>query len=111
MSESSGLPDGEWFCRMADNSALVFFVLRASPDIAFEFINDAVEAQIGVSAAEALADAAAVLGRIDPKHAERLAGALALPPGNETVVELVWRHRSGRETASRVRFRSRQRKD
>lgn len=111
MSQASAVPDGDWFRRMADNSALVFFVLRVQPDVAFEFINDAVEAQIGVPAAEAIADAETVLGRIDPIHAERLAETLALMPDNETVVELIWRHRAGRETASRIRLRSRLRED
>ena len=105
------LPDGDWFRRMADNGALVFFALRVQPDIAFEFINDAIEAQIGVPAAEALSDAETVLSRIDPRHAQRLAEALAVAPGNETVIEMVWQHRAGGETASKIRFCSRQRED
>lgn len=104
-------PDGEWFRRLADHGALVFFILRVQPDLAFEFINDALESQIGVTAGAALADPAAVLGRIDAASAGRLAEALALPPGSETTVELVWRHRDGHERASRIRARSRQRDD
>ncbi|WP_167102124.1 sensor domain-containing diguanylate cyclase [Mycobacterium sp. DL592] len=96
---------------MADSNGLVFFVLRVQPDLAFEFINDALEAQIGVSAGEALADAEALLGRIDPEHADRMAETLALPPGAEASVELVWRHRDGYDTASRVQVRSRRRED
>lgn len=110
MSEGA-LPDGEWFRRVADNGALVFFILRVQPDLAFEYINDAIELQIGVPAAEVLADPAAALGRIEPASADRLAEALALPPGDETSVELVWRHRDGSETTSRVRGRSRLRAD
>ena len=110
MSEGAP-PDGEWFRRLADHGALVFFILRVQPDLAFEFINDALESQIGVTAADALADPAAVLGRIDAASAERLAEALELPPGSETTVELVWRHRDGHERASRIRGWSRQRDD
>ena len=96
MSEPDGLPGGEWFRRMADDSAIVFFVMRVQPDLAYEFINDAVETQLGIPAAEALADAAVVLSRIDPDHAERLAEGLTLAPGDEAVTELAWRHRDGR---------------
>ena len=111
MDESDRLPDADWFRRMADGNGLVFFVLRVQPDLAFEFINDAVEGQIGVSAGEALADASAVLGRIDPEHAGRMAETLALPPGDEARVELVWRHRDGHDTASRLKVLSRRRED
>ncbi|WP_059018502.1 sensor domain-containing diguanylate cyclase [Mycobacterium sp. M26] len=111
MDEARELPDAEWFRRMADGNGLVFFLLRVQPDVAFEFINDAIEAQIGVSAAEALADAESVLGRIDAGYTERLAETLALEPGQETAIEMVWRHRDGRDTASRIRVRSRRRDD
>lgn len=111
MDEAHDLPDAEWFRRMADGNGLVFFLLRVQPDVAFEFINDAIEAQIGVSAAEALADAESVLGRIDAGYAVRLAETLALEPGQETAIEMVWRHRDGRDTASRIRVRSRRRDD
>ncbi|BBZ76505.1 hypothetical protein MANY_18420 [Mycolicibacterium anyangense] len=111
MDEAGKLPDADWFCRMADGNGLVFFILRVQPDLAFEFVNDAVYAQLGVPATEALADASAVLGQVNAGYTGRLAEALALPPGEESSIELVWRHRDGHTTASRIRVRSRQRDD
>ena len=93
MSEFGGLHEGDWFRRMADGSAIVFFVLRVHPDVAFEFINDAVQTQLGIPATEALDDATVVLSRIDPAHAERVAEGLMLTPGDDAVTELAWRHR------------------
>ncbi|HTY29558.1 MAG TPA: diguanylate cyclase, partial [Mycobacterium sp.] len=87
-------------------------VLRVQPDVAFEFLTDGVEAQIGCPAADGIADPASVLGLIDPTHAGRLAEALATPPGGEVAVELTWHHRDdGRPVYSRTWARSRQRTD
>ena len=111
MQTSDGRPDAVWFERVADGGTLVFFVLRVQPDVAFEFLNDAVEAQIGCPATEGLADPAAVLGLIDPSHAGRLAEALAIPPGSDTTVELTWHHRDGRPVYSRTWAHCRRRPD
>jgi diguanylate cyclase (GGDEF)-like protein/PAS domain S-box-containing protein len=111
MSGPGGLPGGDWFRRMADDSAIVFFVMRVEPDLAYEFINDAVETQLGIPAAEALADATAVLSRIDPDHAERFAEALTLAPGDDAVTELAWRHRDGRPVYTRIWYRCQRRDD
>ncbi len=111
MADDDGPVDAEWFRRMADGSSLVFFVLRVQPDLAFEFLNDAIETQLGCPAADGLADAAAVLGRIEPSNAEQLAEVLTLPPGNDAVFELSWRHRDGRPVYSRFWMRSRRRPD
>jgi len=111
MQTSDGRPDAVWFERVADGGTLVFFVLRVQPDVAFEFLNDAVEAQIGCPATEGLADPAAVLGLIDPSHAGRLAEALAIPPGSDTTVELTWQHRDGRPVYSRTWAHCRRRPD
>jgi diguanylate cyclase (GGDEF)-like protein/PAS domain S-box-containing protein len=111
MGTEDGLPDGRWFERMANGSATMFFVLRVKPDLAFEFVNDAIETLIGCTSAEALADAAPVLAVIDTVHADRLAETLALAPGNETVVEFTWHHRDGRPVHSRTWVQSRQRED
>ena len=112
MDRATGAPAGDWFRRMADRSALVFFVLRVHPDVAFEFLNDAVETQVGVPAAEGLADASAVLTLIAPDHADRLAEAMTLAPGNEALLELAWRHRGdGRPVYSRVFYQSVRRED
>ena len=111
MQTSDGRPDAVWFERVADGGTLVFFVLRVQPDVAFEFLTDAVEAQIGCPAAEGLADPAAVLGLIDPSHAGRLAEAMAIPPGSATTVELTWQHRDGRPVYSRTWAHCRRRPD
>ena len=111
MQTSDGRPDAVWFERVADGGTLVFFVLRVQPDVAFEFLNDAVEAQIGCPATEGLADPAAVLGLIDPSHAGRLAEAMAIPPGSATTVELTWQHRDGRPVYSRTWAHCRRRPD
>ena len=111
MQTSDGRPDAVWFERVADGGTLVFFVLRVQPDVAFEFLNDAVEAQIGCPATEGLADPAAVLGLIDPSHAGRLAEAMAIPPGSATTVELTWHHRDGRPVYSRTWAHCRRRPD
>ena len=111
MQTSDGRPDAVWFERVADGGTLVFFVLRVQPDVAFEFLTDAVEAQIGCPATEGLADPAAVLGLIDPSHAGRLAEALAIPPGSDTTVELTWHHRDGRPVYSRTWAHCRRRPD
>ena len=77
----------------------------------FRVPSDGVEEQIGCTAAEGLADPAAVLAQIKPTHAERLAEAMAIPPGSETAVELTWHHRDGRPVHSRTWARCRQRPD
>ena len=50
-------PGPGWFERIADKSEVVFFVLRVAPDLAYEYISDAVETLIGVTSAQAIADA------------------------------------------------------
>ncbi len=111
MQTSDGRSTASWFEHVADGGGLVFFVLRVHPDVAFEFLNDAVETQIGCTAAEGLADPAAVLGKIDAGHAARLAEALATPPGNAIEVELTWRHADGHAVHSRTCGKTRQRAD
>ena len=50
MQTSDGRPSAEWFEHVADGGGLVFFVLRVHPDVAFEFLNDAIETQIAANA-------------------------------------------------------------
>ncbi|TGD85029.1 diguanylate cyclase [Mycolicibacterium sp. CH28] len=111
MGTSDGPPDARWFEAIANGSTTVFFVLRVQPDLAFEYLNDAIEAQIGCSVADGLADPKSVLGQVDADHADRLAEALALPPGNSTVLELTWQHHEGRPVHARTWVRSRERED
>lgn len=111
MEASHGRPDAEWFRQMANGSAVVFFILRVQPDVAFEFLTDAVESQIGCSAAEGLSDPAAVLGLVDPKFGDELAALLSMAPGQQTMSELTWRHRDGHPVHARAWVRSRQRGD
>ena len=111
MEASHGPPDAEWFRQMANGSAVVFFILRVQPDVAFEFLTDAVESQLGCPAAEGLADPAAVLGLVDPEYSDQLAMLLNLSPGDETTSEMTWRHRDGRPLQARAWVRSRRRED
>ena len=111
MDASHGRPDAEWFRQMANGSAVVFFVLRVQPDVAFEFLTDAVEDQIGCPAAAGLADPAAVLGLVDPEYSEQLTKLLSLTPGNQMTSEMTWRHRDGRPVYARAWVRSRRRED
>ena len=111
MEASHGPPDAEWFRQMANGSAVVFFILRVQPDVAFEFLTDAVESQIGCPAADGLADPAAVLGLVDPEYSDQLTMLLNLSPGNQTTSEMTWRHRDGRPLQARAWVRSRRRED
>jgi diguanylate cyclase (GGDEF)-like protein/PAS domain S-box-containing protein len=107
----TGTPDSQWFEQMATSGETLFYVLRVKPDLAFEYLNDAVESLIGCPAAEALADPRAVLNAIDTAQTRRIAKTLTLTPGDETTVELIWRHRDGRPIYGRTFVRSRQRED
>jgi diguanylate cyclase (GGDEF)-like protein/PAS domain S-box-containing protein len=104
-------PDSHWFEQLANSNQTVFYVLRVKPDLAFEYVNDAVESLIGWTAAEAMADAEAVLGVVDADYTARLTAALETPPGTEANVELIWQHRNGNPVYGRTFVRSRQRED
>ncbi|MCB0941318.1 MAG: hypothetical protein KDB72_13915 [Mycobacterium sp.] len=54
---STGLPRSEWFRQLAGGSTIVVFAMRVQPDLAFEFLGDAIETHTGCPAAEAMADA------------------------------------------------------
>ena len=108
---SEGTPDAHWFEQLANSNETLFYALRVKPDLAFEYVNDAVERLIGWTVAEAMADAQSVLGVVDATHAARLAAALAMPPGTETNVELIWQHRNGNPVYGKTFIRSRQRED
>lgn len=105
-------PDGDWFEQLANGSeTLLFYLLRVKPDVAFEYVNAAVETLFGCTVGEALADPTVLLGSIDAAYSDRLAAVLALPPGRETVGEYTWRHRNGHSVHGRTYVRSRQRAD
>ncbi len=111
MESGTGSPDVEWFRGVVDDSGLVFFVLRVQPDVAYEFMSPGIEKQLGVRAEDAVADAQAVLERIDPRHADEVPEVLSLRPGTEVSVELQWRHVDGWPVYTRTWLRSRQRAD
>ena len=104
-------PGPDWFKRIADKSELVFFVLRVAPDLAYEYISDAVETLIGVTSAEAIADAEAVHSRVDTDFLGVLASALSTQPGHQTSVELKWHHHNGTPLFTRAWMQARQRPD
>ena len=110
-SDHPDTPTSEWFEQIADNSGLVFFILRVHPDLAYEYMSDAVEAKLGVRPAEILADADVLHSRVDPDFLGILASALETQPGHQTSVELKWRHRNGNPLYSRCWMQARQRPD
>ncbi|MCW1958265.1 MAG: diguanylate cyclase [Mycobacterium sp.] len=105
------VPSAEWFERIADNSGVVFFVLRVHPDLAYEYISEAVESRVGVTPAEILADADTLHSRLDPEFLGILSSALATQPGHQISVELKWRHRNGTPIFTRCWMQARQRPD
>jgi diguanylate cyclase (GGDEF)-like protein/PAS domain S-box-containing protein len=107
----TGTPDSHWFEQLANSSATVFFVLRVKPDLAFEYLNDAAEDVLGWTAAEATANPGVVLAGINSAQMDLLARLLALTPGEETNIDLTWRHRDGSPVHGRTFIRSRQRED
>ena len=110
--EADDVPPGaSWFTQMADGSGLIFFVLRVQPDVAYEFMSDAVVTHLGVTAPEAMADADAVHSRVVPECLDVLAGALATKPGEAASVELTWLHRNGRPLQTRCWMHARERQD
>ncbi|EHB53620.1 diguanylate cyclase with PAS/PAC sensor [Mycolicibacterium rhodesiae JS60] len=111
MDTSEGRPDSQCFEQLANNSATLVYVLRVKPELAFEYLNDAVEALVGCSVSEGLADPTAVLNSVDTTHADQVSELLALKPGNETTLEFTWRHRDGRQLYGRTYVRSQQRAD
>lgn len=110
MSEA-GLPGAEWFIEVAAGSRIVFFVMRLQPDIAYEYVSDAIYDAIGVSAAEILADADTLHRRLHPDSVDTLAAAVATGPGEQISVDLTWVHRDGRPVYSRCWAQTRQRSD
>lgn len=111
MQADEGLPAAPWFAEMAHGSGLIFFALRVQPDVAYEYVSEAIADKLGVTAAEALADADNVHSRTDPDYLDNLVRAIATPPGEQTHVELKWRHRDGSFVHSRCWAQARQRAD
>jgi diguanylate cyclase (GGDEF)-like protein/PAS domain S-box-containing protein len=111
MGSSEGTPDARWFEQLANSSATVFFVLRVKPDLAFEYLNDAVESLVGWPASEAIGNPASTFGVVDTAYTDQLADMLELPPGTEATVELIWQHRNGNPVYGQTFIRSRQRED
>jgi diguanylate cyclase (GGDEF)-like protein/PAS domain S-box-containing protein len=111
MGRSEWTPDARWFEQLANRNETLFYALRVKPDLAFEYINDAVESLLGWTADEALNDAEGVLGMVDESNGARLAAALELTPGTEATVDLIWQHRNGHPVHGQTFIRSRRRED
>ncbi|MBB3603454.1 diguanylate cyclase (GGDEF)-like protein/PAS domain S-box-containing protein [Mycolicibacterium sp. BK556] len=111
MGTSEGTPDASWFEELANSNETLFYVLRVKPDLAFEYVNAAVESLLGWTPEEAMTDPEGVLGVVDASHAARLEAALELKPGTEATVELIWQHRNGNPVYGQTFIRSRQRED
>ena len=95
-------PGPEWFQRVADNSGLVFFILRIKPDVSFEFVNGGMRTQlVGQRPDSSPADSRMLLDQLDPDSASDFDVLFAMPPGETRRVDLKWRHISGRPVYSR----------
>jgi len=111
-SPAGGVPGTGWFEQVAEGSGLVFYILRIRPDVAFEYLGSALRTRLGISVSPGTAiDTEAVLGRIDPDSANRLAATLAMEPGQERSVDLQWRHLDGRSVYTRAWMRAVERPD
>ncbi len=110
MSEAES-PDAPWFVEMARGSQIVFFVMRVQPDVAYEYLSDAIHHAIGIPAAEILADPDTLHSRLSEDSVGTLAAALSTGPGEQISVELKWFHRNGEPVHSRCWAQTRQRPD
>ena len=108
---ASGLPEPAWFVEMARGSGIVFFVMRLQPDVAYEYVSEAIHDVLGVSATEILADPDALHRLLHPDSVDALAGVLATAPGEQVRVDLTWSHRNGDVVHSRGWARTRRRSD
>lgn len=107
----AGTPDAAWFMEMARGSQIIFFAMRVQPDIAYEYLSDAIDDALGIPAAEILADADTLHSRLSGDSAETLAAAFSTEPGEQISLELKWFHRNGEPVHSRCWARTRQRPD
>ena len=106
------LPPARWFADLAQGSGLLFFALQVQPELAYEYISEAVTDLGGVTPAEALADPDNLHSVLDPDYVDSLAAALATKPGEHLTVELKWRHRvTGNAVYTRCWAQMRQRDD
>ena len=91
MGNTRDLPP-EWLEAVQD----VIYVLRLSPDFAFEFISDAVTDLIGYTPEEHYKDPDLGNRIVDPRDVHRLAAMTQVPPGQRLEVTLRWVNREGR---------------
>jgi PAS domain S-box-containing protein len=74
----------------------VLYVIRLSPDFAFEFISDSVTSLVGYTPDEHYQDPNLGSRIVDPRDVSRLAAMIQLPPGQPLDVTLRWMSREGR---------------
>lgn len=112
ISPSGFVPRTGWFERIAERSGLIFYILRVRPDVAFEYLGSALQTRLGIAVNPGTpVDTEAVLGRIDPDSAGRLAATLAMEPGQELSMDLKWLHLDGHSVHSRAWMQAYQRPD
>jgi diguanylate cyclase (GGDEF)-like protein/PAS domain S-box-containing protein len=112
MSRDASVPGAQWFEQIAESSGLIFYIMRIRPDVAFEYLGSALQTRLGIPVTpETAVDTEAVLSRIDPEFADRLAATLTMTPGQELSIDLTWRHVDGRSVSSRAWMRASQRPD
>ena len=109
---SNARPDAHWMEYAADGGGLIFYILRVRPDVGFEFLGSALFPLLGLPfTSDTDIDTETVLARIDPEHAEPMRESFLIEPGEETTVDLLWRHVDGHGVYSRAWMRARQRPD
>lgn len=74
----------------------VIYVLRLSPNFAFEFISDSVTELVGYTPEEHYRDPDLGTRIVDPRDVHRLAAMTQVPPGQRLEVTLRWVNREGR---------------
>jgi diguanylate cyclase (GGDEF)-like protein/PAS domain S-box-containing protein len=96
---------------LAEATGDVFYVLRTEPDLAFEFVSDAITALLGYTPAEHYADPGLVQHMIDVRDIAAMESNLAAPVGTHLDADLRWVHRDGHTVWTNHRARKRARQD
>jgi diguanylate cyclase (GGDEF)-like protein/PAS domain S-box-containing protein len=89
----------------------VFYVLRVSPDVAFEYVSDSVTQHIGFTPQEHYDDILSIMALLESRDVALLQDIASSPVGVDVNVELCWRHRDGHRVWMQHRGRKRERED
>lgn len=104
-------PGSDWYRDLAMISGDFFYILRVEPDVAFEFVSESVEALMGYSAPEILADPSLLFAVVSPDDRLALEQALTQSSSQPQSLFLTWSAKSGEAVVTQQWFRSRSRPD